>query len=109
KAALAASKTFNPKTNCSLNFHGERTNIRVESSIEKLTYLLVAVNACRMSADQLGLLNEYKLDGYLVQNWVDDLKARLNQVNRKQEEDRLKVLEARLHNQLSIDKKVELE
>jgi hypothetical protein len=109
KAALSASKNFNPKTNCSLLINGERINLRAESSKEKLVELLVQINSLKVSAENLGLLDDYRLCGYPVQDWVEDLQSRVLNVNRKQEEDRLKVLEARLHNLLSSDKKVELE
>ena len=109
KKALKATENFNPKTNCSLKL-GETvsTNIRAEVSKERLTQLLVEVNMLKMSADNLKI-NDYKLSGYSPSDWVDDLQARLMIVDKKQEENRLKVLEEKLNALLSLDKKVELE
>lgn len=109
KAALASSKTFNPKTNCSLTIGAERTNIRAETSKEKLLELLVHVNSLKLSAESLGMLEDFKFCGFPIQDWVEDLQSRLFSVNRKVEEERLKTLEAKLNNLLSLDKKVELE
>jgi hypothetical protein len=108
KAALSASEVFKPKTNCSLLIDGERTNIRAASS-ERLVDLLVKVNALRLSAEDLGVANEFKISGFGAQEWISDIKSLLMNINRKQEEQRLKVLEDKLFNLLSSDKKVELE
>lgn len=108
KASLSASKTFNPKTNCSLLIGAERINIRAESK-DRLVEALVHVNSLKLSAESLNLLDEYKLSGFKVQEWISDIQCRLAQLDRKKEEERLKVLEDRLHSLLSVDKKVELE
>ncbi|MFB0830237.1 hypothetical protein [Brevibacillus laterosporus] len=42
-------------------------------------------------------------------DWIKDLKSKLDIVRRKEEEHKLKVMETKLHQLLSNEKKVELE
>src|SRR5579859_7151348 len=89
KAALKASETFNPKTNCAPRFNGETLNLRVLDR-EKLIELMVSINAWRLSAADLAV-TDFKYQGFPIQHWVDDCRARLAIVDRKEEEARLKV------------------
>lgn len=109
KAALKATESFSPRTNCSLTLDGQSTNIRAEMSKERLIDLLVKVHALKASADQLGVVDDFKISGYSAQDWITDIKARVMIVNKREEESRLKVLEDKLHALLSVDKKIELE
>ena len=111
--ALDSSKRFQPKTNCSLclpfPFNSERVNLNVADK-PKLQELAVGLNLLKMSYDSLGeAVSDYSPGGYKLQDWVDDVNARLFILNRSQEEARLKALKDKLHGLLSIDKKVELE
>lgn len=108
KSALKTSERFSPVTNCSIEVDGNRLNIQVLSK-EQLVNLLVKLNAYKMSATELGLLNEFIISGFSVTDWMKDLQSRLMNVNRTVELDKLKSLENRLHTLLSNDKKIELE
>lgn len=108
KKQLKAADRFTPVTNCSLNLNGTRQNLNVAGK-EILVNLLVNLNALKMSAESLNLLDQFKIDGFTVKDWMQDVQTKLTMVDRKLEEQRLKALETKLHNLLSVDKKVELE
>ena len=105
KAALAAVSKFVPITNCSLSMDGERFNLH-SCNAEMLTLLLVKVNALQMSATELGVVPI--LCGYDPSSWISDIKSKLLMSNKVKEEARLKVLEDKLTDLLSADKKTEL-
>jgi len=108
KKALKATERFQPLTNCSIELNGVRSNIQVLAK-ENLVQLLTQLNAYRKSAEELGLLDDYYLSGFHIDEWIVDLKAKLMNLTRKIEEDRLKSLENKLHTLLSGEKKIELE
>lgn len=108
KEKLAKSSRFSPVTNCSLELNGERINIQTLGK-ERALDVLVQLNIYRLSVIDLGLLDEYKLSGYLVSEWIEDIKSRVNILSRKQEEQQLKAMETKLTKLLSEEKKVELE
>ena len=106
KLALSKSQKFHPITNCSIEFDGVRYNINA-SPKDSLIVLLVKLNAMRMSADDLGM--NLEISGFGVQDWIKDIKLKLEHTNRKDEESKLKVMESKLTQMLSDEKKVELE
>lgn len=108
KDSLAKIKNFTPVTNCSLELDGVRHNLHILTQ-PLVIALLVKVNALRLSADDLGLQKEFILSGYKIDEWVTDLKGRLLVVGAKEREAKLKLMETKLHNLLSEDKKTELE
>ena len=108
KKALKATEKFTPHTNCSLELDGARVNLHTLTK-DSIVALLVKLNAYRLSAKDLGLLEDFKVSGYSVGEWIKDLQCKLMNVNRTVEEARLKAMEAKLHNLLSHDTKVELE
>lgn len=108
KAAIKKSSKFTPITNCSIEFSGTRYNINVQQK-DGLIALLVHLNALKNSAIELDLLDSYVISGYNIEDWITDLKARLAYVTRKEEENKLKAMEDKLHSLLSNEKKVELE
>lgn len=105
---LEGIKKFTPITNCSIEADGIRYNINVLTK-ELLISLVVKLHSYRLSAKDLGLLDDYFISGYKVDEWITDLKARLDVVSCKDEERKLKTLEDKLENMLSNEKKVELE
>lgn len=109
KKMLKASERFTPITNCSLVLDGERFNLNVMNKKEDIIPLMVKLNAYAKSAEDLGVSEELTYGGFKIEDWMTDLKARWNVINRTMEEGRLKALENKLHNLLSLDKKVELE
>ena len=106
RASIDKAKKFSPKTNCSLLLNNERYNINTLDK-DGVIALLVRVNALRLSADDLCI--ECMLSGYLVTEWIDDLKTKLDIINIKEEESKLKAMESKLDTLLSNDKKVEME
>jgi len=108
KKELKASERFSPITNCSLELHGQRYNLHTLTE-EGMVQLLVVLNSYKKSAEELELVADYELSGYSVYSWIIDLKNRLSVINRNTEENRLKMLEKRLHNLLTVETKVELE
>ncbi|MGG1659554.1 hypothetical protein [Brevibacillus sp. NRS-1366] len=108
KSKLSKSQKFAPVTNCSIEVDGVRYNIQVLQK-EQIITLLVKLNTYVIAAKDLDLLSEYKITGYNVMDWISDLKAKLDNLSRKEEEQKLKVMEAKLDQLLSNEKKVELE
>lgn len=108
KKLLKSTERFNPKTNCALRFNGENYNLNV---IEKPTILLLLAKFHSLNVALRDIYPEETLEisGYSISTWIEDLKSRFNTLNRRMEEDRLKVLEDKLHNLLSVDTKIELE
>ncbi len=97
------------KTHLSLNLVGERYNLNVVSE-DILLGILLNLNMINnaIKSDEL-LQTEYKLEGYSVEDWIHDVKAKyeLKKVRAKKSE--LIALENKLVNMLSEDKKTELE
>jgi len=108
KKLLKGTDRFVPKTNCSLSIDGLRYNLNV-SGKEEVLLLLAKVNNLKISLAQILPEETLVISGYPVDMWIDDLKSRFNTLNRKLEEERLKILEGKLHNLLTIDTKVSLE
>lgn len=69
---------------------------------------MVRLNSYRMSAADLGL-DKFEISGYDLNDWITDVKARLEVIATKIEENNLKAMEAKLDKLLSEDKKTELE
>lgn len=107
KALLKGSERFKPKTNCSLELDGVRTNLHVADSAT-LTLLLLKLSAYLRSAKDLAIEASVIVGGSSLQDWIDDIQSRLMSVNRQREEARLKVLEEKLHELLSAETKTEL-
>lgn len=108
KSKISKAQKFMPVTNCSIEIDGTRYNLQVLNK-EQIISLLVKLNAYAMSAELLEILEDYNISGYNVMDWIKDLKSKLDNVNRKDEEQKLKVMETKLDQLLSNDKKVELE
>jgi hypothetical protein len=108
KAKLKGKKKFTPITNCSIEIDGARYNLQVLSK-EQLINLLVKLNTYRLSAIDLDLLDEYVVSAYKIDEWITDIKSKLEVVSLREEESKLQELERKLHVLLSNDKKVELE
>lgn len=96
---------FTPVTNCLIELDGLRHNINVLNN-DGLTLLLVKLNMYLNSAKELEL--ELNIDGYNVEEWMEDVKNKLSIMNRKNEERKLKVMEAKLDQLLSEEKQTEL-
>ena len=99
---------FNAVTNCSIELNENRININTLQR-DGLMDTLIKLNIIRLSVTDLGLENEYKISGYLVSEWMQDIKSRLEILSRKDEERKLKIMEDKLVKLLSEEKKTELE
>ncbi|OPH61870.1 hypothetical protein BC351_01110 [Paenibacillus ferrarius] len=108
RAKVDKSKKFTPITNCSIELDGIRHNIQVLGK-EQIIQMMINLNTYILSAKDLGLLDEYVITGYNAVDWMTDLRAKLEFLNRKDEENKLKAMEAKLDKLLSNDKKIELE
>jgi len=106
KNKVSKSQKFSPITNCSIEVDGIRYNIQVLTK-EQLITLLVKLNSYAMSAKDLEV--DFSISGYNVSDWITDIKSKLDFVSRKEEENKLKIMESKLHQLLSNEKKVELE
>lgn len=108
KKKIVKIKRFSPITNCSLEFDGVRYNLQVLTR-EQLVSIMVKLNSLKMSAIDLDLLDEYTISGYSVNEWIADIKSKMDIILQREEQSKLQVLENKLHTLLSNDKKVELE
>lgn len=106
KNKIKKSQKFTPITNCSIEVDGQRYNLQVLTK-EQLITLAVKLNSYAMSAKDLEL--DFSISGFEINDWITDVKAKLDFVSRKEEENKLKVMETKLHQLLSNEKKVELE
>lgn len=108
KKELASKKTrFVPIRNCILEMDGMTLNLNVLSE-SALILLWIRLNTYRMSAADLGL-HKFEISGYDLEDWITDVKARLEVIATKREENNLKAMETKLDKLLSEDKKTELE
>lgn len=98
---------FVPETNLVIEINGIKTNINVLNE-KDLKSLLVILNMYRMSSADLEM-NDFDISGYKVDEWMNDVRAKINMKTLKNEEAELKRLEEKLDKLLSEDKKTELE
>jgi hypothetical protein len=108
KVKLEGINRFVPITNCSIELDGQRYNLQVLQK-DQIVELMVRVNLYLMSAKDLELLEIYTISGYKPEDWIIDLKARLDILSKKDEERKLKAMEEKLDRLLSDEKKTELE
>jgi len=107
KKSLKTKKRFSPLTNCNLELDGVKYNIQVPNK-EILTALLVKLNMYRLSIIDLDLEDEYIIYGYSIDEWITDIKLKLEILKYEEEDRKLKRLELQLENLLSNEKKVSL-
>ena len=107
KAALKGATNFKPVTNCSLELDGERFNLHA-CDPNKLVFIMVRLNALKMSEDALNLDQKLELGGFKLEDWISDCRTKLLVTNKGKEEKRLQALEAQLHELLSAETKTEL-
>lgn len=116
KKLLAKSSKFTPITNCSLELDGKRTNLHVATK-DELLLLIAKLNAYEQSLksympkvdSSFCMADKLTISGYATSEWLSDLSGKYNNLNVSIERDRLQKLEAKLHELLSVDTKVELE
>ena len=108
KKLLTGASRFSPMTNCMLRLDNENFNLNV---IDKDMILLLIAKLSGLKTSLKVEMPDEKLliSSFDVDLWLTDLKNKFSILNKKLEEERLKKLENKLHNLLSVDKKVELE
>lgn len=108
KSELKGSKKFAPLTNCVLDLEGQKYNLNV-LQFDDLQLLLVRLNMYLMSAKDLGISLEIEISGYNIEEWITDIRCKIEIFEYKKKEAELKTLEAKLDKMLSDEKKTELE
>jgi hypothetical protein len=98
---------FTPVTHCSLELDGTRHNIHTLTA-DALTLLLVKLNSYALSMESLKI-DVLNISGYSINDWMADIKLKLDIISQKEEENKLRALESKLASLLSSDKKTELE
>lgn len=106
KAELKSVKRFTPITNCVLDLEGQKYNLNV-LQLADLRLLLVRLNMYLISAKDLGI--KLEIAGYNIDEWITDIKSKIEIFEYKKKESELKTLEAKLDKMLSDEKKTELE
>jgi hypothetical protein len=97
---------FSPITNCNLETKDKRYNLHALNE-KDLKELFIELHIKNKAVLELEL--DYKLSGYIIEDWIIDIKSRLAILNRVDEEKKLKIMESKLDKLLSNEKKVELE
>jgi hypothetical protein len=105
---LKKSQKFTPVTNCSIEFEEKRYNIHALTKY-KAIHLLIKLNAYRLSAQDIGMIEEFCISGFNIVDWISDLKSKLAHINKKEEQKKLVSMEKKLNLLLSDEKKVEFE
>ena len=108
KNLLGKAARFSPQTNCILNFQGATHNLNVLTK-EQLIPILLSLESQYRIAVELEIEDEFILGNYKVLLWLEDLHSKLNYLNKKKEEAKLKAMEDKLSALLSNEKRVELE
>lgn len=108
KEKLGKTLRFAPITNCIIELDGSRLNIQAMAH-EQLIALMVKVHAYFTSAKSLGVADQYVISGYKADEWITDIKSKIDVLARKEEEKTLAEMESKLSRLLSDGKKVELE
>ena len=106
KEELKKYKKFCPVTNCVLDLDGRKYNLNVLQENE-LVLLLVRLDSYHVSAERLHLT--LTLSGYDIFDWIDDIKDKLKDIEKRSKQLELKKIEVKLTELLSENKKKELE
>jgi hypothetical protein len=109
KNKLDKLQRFTPSTNCSIEIDGAtRTNIQTLDK-DNIIRLMVKLQSYKTAAETLNVSDQYTISGYKPEDWIKDLRQRLDILSRKDEETKLRVMEDKLQALLSSDMKVQLE
>lgn len=110
KQELGKQPRFSPITTCILNYNGNKINIHTLTSVKDINALLVHFNMYAMSAKDLDIdCENVCFDGFSVLDWIEDLNSKKEVVNYMEEKSKLTMLEKKLDELLSDDKKTELQ
>lgn len=101
-----STKEYKNKTILVIDMDGQKTNINVLSE-DGLKLLLVKLNMYRLSMKDLEM--SVQISGYDVNDWIDDINAKLSTFTYKKRKKELEETEKQLDLLLSDEKKTELE
>ncbi len=107
KLECKLEKKFIPITNCLIEIDNVKYNLHVLQK-DELVLLLLKLNSLILSAENLGYL-KVNVSGYLLTEWVIDIKNKIEMLNMKDKKLQLTKLEKRLSELLSNDVQIELE
>jgi hypothetical protein len=107
KALLNTATKTSLKTNLVLHLEEKTYNLNVLPAAD-LGMLTIRLNMYKISASDLKL-TDVVISGYAIDDWLEDIFAKVNYVNTKAEKLKLAEMEKRLAELLSNDKKIELE
>lgn len=117
KAEIAKAEKPNWNTNCSFSYaenSSNVTNIHVEANIKNLiciaSFLRDKENSYKETAKLLGVdAPEFTWDGFSTNDWINDIKMRINKIQITTKKKKLETLEARLNAIISPELRAELE
>lgn len=118
KAEIASLERPNWKTNCSFSYIEDKIvypiNIHVESSVMKLVsmagFLVERKNAYKEAEKFLGLeAPEFSWMGFSVEDWISDIKTRIDKIQIADKRKKLDTLESRLNQIVSPELRAKLE
>lgn len=119
KAEIANAERPNWKTNCSFSYTGSQSNainLHVATDLMELARIVAFLR--RTEKDlveayaELGIAPEcvaLKWNGYIVQDWVDDIKARIDKIQIASKKAKLAKLESRLNAIISPELRAQME
>lgn len=115
KAQIKDGERPSFKTNMMyVSFNGERINLQAaeESTLIAVTgEIMIRENSYGNGLIMLDLPEEnykFKVQGFTVLEWINDIKARITKINITKEKKKLAELELRLKSLMSEDKRTEL-
>lgn len=103
---LGGIKGWHPRTNCSIEIEGKSYNLRT-LNLNKLQFLLIILNSYKTSAQHLGLLDNFELQGFVISDWLFDINGLIAKNSKSQVERQLTNMEAYLNTLLTEEKQVE--
>ena len=119
KAEISRTERYHPVTNCTFSYiEGSASgviNLNVESNIKTLisiaAFLKEREKSYKETAELLGVEGtpEFTWSSFTVQQWLDDIKARINKVQIATKKKALEHLETRLNAVISPELRAEME
>lgn len=99
---------FSPVTNCSLELNGRHYNLHILDRQEAMLLASQLQGIATSSAELLFDPSELAVSGYSVKDWLSDTLAKIESITVRNEEVKLRALDAKLKELLSSDAKTEI-
>lgn len=100
------------KTNCNFAYHGVRINIQTSSEEDIITayaFLLGHQENAKKAASKLEVSASSNYNGYAINKWEEDFKARVSQIRIAEKRQELSTLETRLNAIISPELRAAME